>query len=163
MKRRIAEKHEPDSTESRDAIERTGVVVSIEEIESRIAHGYYSEAEKLLLDVVARTATIARNSSSSRSIISTSASRISSESSTRFTCYIALPSATRTGNASCAWARFSRRSAPCSAVRRQLIARPDPAHVWFYGGRTVASINFSKPSSKIRNFCVMRAPEACMA
>ena len=55
MKRRIAEKHEPDSTESRDAIERTGVVVSIEEIESRIAHGYYSEAEKLLLDVIART------------------------------------------------------------------------------------------------------------
>lgn len=54
MKRRIAEKHEPDSTESRDAIERTGAVVSIEEIESRIAHGYYSEAEKLLLDVIAR-------------------------------------------------------------------------------------------------------------
>jgi len=55
MKRRIAEKRAPDSTEIRDAIERTGEVVSIEEIESRIARGYYSEAERLLLDVIART------------------------------------------------------------------------------------------------------------
>ena len=55
MKRRIAEKRAPDSTESRDAIEQTGEVVSIEEIESRIARGYYSEAERLLLDMIART------------------------------------------------------------------------------------------------------------
>ena len=55
LKRRIAEKREPEPAESGDAKARAGEVVSIEEIESRIAHGYYSEAERLLLDVIART------------------------------------------------------------------------------------------------------------
>ncbi|MCZ6772225.1 MAG: hypothetical protein O7G83_09610 [Proteobacteria bacterium] len=55
VKRRIAEKREPEPAESGDAKARAGEVVSIEEIESRIAHGYYSEAERLLLDVIART------------------------------------------------------------------------------------------------------------
>ena len=59
MKRRIAEKREPDPDKSDNAIERAvnnaGEVVSIEEIELRIAHGYYSEAERLSIDVIART------------------------------------------------------------------------------------------------------------